>query len=182
MPRSAVDNPLVLPILGLLVEQPRHRYAIFSELRERYAYLRPRNASVYTLLTSLTEIGWLTPTPDADHPSRPRLTVSPAGIKALAERVREQISERDLTGGPSFVTAFSYLGILPRDEALLALRERTTRLSTERAGILDLIENTSASEVHMIEMHYICSRLQHDLEWLSALASRIDSETLDWPR
>ena len=59
MPKNALDNPLVLPILGLLVEQPRHAYAVFSEVRSRYGYLEVRNATVYTLLDRLTAEGWV---------------------------------------------------------------------------------------------------------------------------
>src|ERR1700730_18082051 len=34
----------------LLVERPRHSYAVFTELRRRYVYLHVRNATVYALL------------------------------------------------------------------------------------------------------------------------------------
>ena len=40
MPKSALDNPLILPILGLLVERPRHPYAVFAELRRRFPLCR----------------------------------------------------------------------------------------------------------------------------------------------
>src|SRR3954449_8906196 len=102
MPKNALDNPLVLPILGLLIEQPRHAYAVFAELRRRYEYLDVLNATVYTLVRTLTEAGWI----EADGTGRQSdLRATREGAVALAERVATQLRETDLTGGPAFMTA-----------------------------------------------------------------------------
>ncbi|WP_063051997.1 PadR family transcriptional regulator [Nocardia arthritidis] len=179
MPKNALDNPLVLPILGLLVEQPRHAYALFSELRRRYDYLRVRNATVYTLLDRLMAEGWVAATNDND---RADLTVTESGVSALASRVQRQLREADPTGGPTFVTALAYLGILPRGEAVAVLGKRVELISDAVRELEQTIHASAAPEVHMIEAHYLLSRLRHDVEWLERTAQRIAAGELDRTR
>src|SRR2546429_9917474 len=102
VPTSALDNPLVLPILGLLVERPRHSYAVFAELRRRYLYLHVRNATVYTLLETLKAVRWIEARPDGDHES---LRTTGAGAAALAEPVEAEIPSGDLAGRPAYLAA-----------------------------------------------------------------------------
>ncbi|MEV4602716.1 helix-turn-helix transcriptional regulator [Amycolatopsis sp. NPDC049253] len=178
MPKNALDNPLVLPILGLLVEQPRHAYAVFSEVRSRYGYLEVRNATVYTLLDRLTAEGWVATTGGAE---RDVLAVTDDGVAALAERVRKQLGA-DLTGGPPFVTALAYLGILPPSEAQAVLRERIELVRGEIEGLETATREAATLEVHMIEAYYLLSRLRHDIEWLGRTADRIGDGELAWPQ
>jgi DNA-binding PadR family transcriptional regulator len=178
MPKNALDNPLVLPILGVLVEQPRHAYAVFAELRRRYGYLDVHNATVYTLLSSLSEVGWI----DTDGTGRQSaVRVTRSGTAALADRVATQLRGADLAGGPAFMTALAYLGILPRDLALTVLRERVGRLKSERQRLADAVRTAAVTEIHMIEAHYLLARLSHDANWLSRIASRVESGDLAWP-
>jgi len=179
VPRSALDNPLILPILGLLTEQPRHPYAVFAELRRRYPYLRVRNATVYTLLESLRARQWAEPRQDGDHEA---LRVTAAGSAALAERVEQEVRGGDLTGGPSFVTAVAYLSIMPPARAASALRARAAAVAEEARRLRDVLGETAAApEVHMIEVHYLLARLRHDEQWLAATAGRIETGELAWP-
>jgi hypothetical protein len=166
VPKNALDNPLVLPILGLLVERPRHAYAV---------YLEVRNATVYTLLGTLTEAGWIEPTGTAD------LRTTRAGGAALADRVAAQLRDADLAGGPAFMTALAYLGILPRDLAVTVLRERVGRLRAERQRLAHAVRGADVAEIHMIEAHYLVARLRHDADWLARLAGRVESGTVTWP-
>jgi DNA-binding PadR family transcriptional regulator len=179
VPKNALDNPLVLPILGLLIEQPRHAYALFAELRRRYDYLDVRNATVYTLVETLTGAGWI----EADDTGRqPGLHATRKGIAALSHRVATQLSEADLTGGPAFMTALAYLGILPRDQAVTVLRERVARIRTQRQLLADAIRDADLPEVHMIEIHYLTARLNHDAKWLARTANRVEAGELGWPQ
>ncbi len=178
MPTSALDNPLVLPILGLLVERPRHSYAVFAELRRRYLYLHVRNATVYTLLDTLKAARWIEARPDRDHES---LRTTGAGAVALAERVEAEIRSRDLTGGPSFMAALAYLSIMPAAGAAEALDARAAALTGEAQRLQETLDATDAPEVHMIEVHYLLARLRHDREWLTATAQRIRAGDLTWP-
>lgn len=178
MPTSALDNPLVLPILGLLVERPRHSYAVFAELRRRYLYLHVRNATVYTLLETLRALRWIDTEEDED---RDALRVTSAGAAALAERVEGEVRGGDLTGGPSYMAALAYLSIMPPRRAALALHARATAIADEARRLQGVLDGASGPEVHMIEVHYLLTRLLHDRQWLTATASRIETGELAWP-
>ena len=178
MPKSALDNPLILPILGLLVERPRHPYAIFAELRRRYPYLHVRNATVYTLLDTLKAVGWIEARDDGGHES---LHATGSGAAALAERVAGEVRVGDLTGGPSYMTALAYLSIMIPERAADALRARASALADEAQRLQQTLDRTGAPEVHMIEAHYLLARLQHDREWLTTTAQRIQARELAWP-
>jgi DNA-binding PadR family transcriptional regulator len=128
VPESALDNPLILPILGLLVERPRHPYAIFAGLRRRYLYLHVRNATVYTLLDTLKAVRWIEAREDAGRES---LHATGSGAAATAERVEVEVRGGDLTGGPSYMTALAYLSIMTPERAADALHARVSALADE---------------------------------------------------
>lgn len=178
MPKSAVDNPLVLPILGLLAEQPRHPYAVFAELRQRYRYLQVRNATVYTLLETLKALGWIETRKRGDHDT---LGITGAGATALAERVESEVRGGDLIGGPSYTAALAYVSIMPPGRAALALRARAAAIANEARRLQRVLEEADGPEVHMIEVHYLLARLRNDGQWLITAARRIETGQLAWP-
>jgi DNA-binding PadR family transcriptional regulator len=178
VPKSALDNPLLLPILGLLVEQPRRPYAVFTELRQRYPYLRVRNATVYTLLETLKTLGWAETGQDGDHEV---LRATAPGAAELAERVEDEVRNADLTGGPASMTALAYLSIMPPGRAASALRARAAAVADEARRLQAALDEAGTSEAHMIEVHYLLARLDHDRQWLAATASRIETGELFWP-
>jgi DNA-binding PadR family transcriptional regulator len=178
VPKNALDNPLILPILGLLAEQPRHPYSVFAELRRRYPYLRVRNATVYTLLESLRAARWIETREDGDHDT---LHATGAGAAALGERVDAEVRGGDLTGGPSYMAALAYLSIMPPRRAALALRARAAAIADEARRLQGVLDAAGAPEAHMIEVHYLLTRLQHDRQWLTATARRIETGELAWP-
>jgi hypothetical protein len=178
VPKNALDNPLILPILGLLAEQPRHPYAVFAELRRRYPYLRVRNATVYTLLESLRAARWIETREDGDHEA---LHATGAGAAALGERVDAEVRGGDLTGGPSYMAALAYLSIMPPRRAALALGARAAAVADEARRLQGVLDAAGAPEVHMIEVHYLLTRLRHDRQWLTATARRIETGELAWP-
>ena len=178
MPKNALDNPLILPILGLLAEQPRHPYAVFAELRRRYPYLRVRNATVYTLLESLRAARWIETREDGDHDT---LHATGAGAAALGERVDAEVRGGDLTGGPSYMAALAYLSIMPPRRAALALGARAAAVADEARRLQEALDAAGTPEARMIEVHYLLTRLQHDRQWLTATAHRIETGELAWP-
>ena len=178
MPTSALDNPLLLPILGLLAERSRRPYAVFTELRRRYPYLRVRNATVYTLLETLKARRWAETGRDGDHEV---LRATAAGAAALAERVEAELRNTDLTGGPTFMTALAYLSIMPPGRAASALRGRASAVADQAQHLRTALDNAAAPEIHMIEVHYLLARLDHDERWLTATADRIEAKKLHWP-
>ncbi|MBO0837508.1 MAG: PadR family transcriptional regulator [Actinobacteria bacterium] len=180
MPTDALANPLVLPILGLLVERPRHAYAVFSELRSRYDYLTVRNATVYTLLNTLVNAGWIEAGPSSG-PDRQEFALSEAGRRTLAGRVNRDLREADLADGTAFMTALAYLGILDPTTAADALEARAERIRIEEQRLDRLLSSAGVTELHMIEVHFYRDRLRHDRTWLNTTIHRIQSEALAWP-
>lgn len=180
MPTSALANPLVLPILGLVAEQPRHAYALFSELRSRYAYIGARNSTVYTLLNTLVEAGWLRSRPkDVD---RQVFQLTAAGRQALAERVEHELRDGALGDRTAFMAALAYLGILAPTEAVAALQGRVDRIHREEERLEAALDQAgSIPELHMIETHYYRDQLNHERSWLNAAIRRIHSGSLAWP-
>jgi DNA-binding PadR family transcriptional regulator len=175
VPTSALDNPLILPILGLLAEQPRHPYAVFAELRRRYPFLRVRNATVYTLIETLKTLGWV------ETGAAGELKPTGAGADALAERVEAEIRGGDLTGGPSSVAALAYLSIMTPPRAAQALRARADAIDDEARRLQQALERADIAEIRMIEVHYLLSRLRHDRQWLIDAAHRVETGQLSWP-
>jgi DNA-binding PadR family transcriptional regulator len=178
VPKSALDNPLILPILGLLAEQPRRPYAVFAELRRRYPFLQVRNATVYTLIETLKALGWIETRDAGQHET---LHPTSAGGNALAERVEAEVRGGDLTGGPSSVAALAYLAIIPPGRAAEALRARATAIGEEARQLQKALDAAETAEIHMIEVHYLLSRLHHDIRWLTGTAYRIETGNLTWP-
>lgn len=180
MPTDALANPLVLPILGLLVERPRHAYAVFRELRSRYDYLSVRNATVYTLLNTLVGAGWIEAGPSAGS-DRHEFVLSETGRRALAERVDHDLRDGDLADTAAFMTALAYLGILDPVTAADALEARVERIRVEEQRLDHVLGGTGVSELHMIEAHFHRDRLRHDRAWLTTTTQRIRSGDLAWP-
>lgn len=180
MPTHALANPLVLPILGLVAEQPRHAYALFTELRTRYAYIDARNSTVYTLLNTLVEAGWLR----SELRGRDRQTfqLTAAGRQALAERVEQELKDGALGDRTAFMTALAYLGILSQIDAAAALQGRVDRIHIEEHRLASaLSEAGSIPELHMIETHYYRDQLDHERSWLDTTIRRIRTKALAWP-
>ncbi|GAA4241433.1 hypothetical protein GCM10022254_70240 [Actinomadura meridiana] len=182
MPLNAVDNPLALRLLGLLVEQPRHQYALAVALKERYPYVNAKSGSVYTLVRSLEVAGWVAPTEVEQVGNRPTRTVyalTEQGWDVFRERVRRQIREAKVTTS-AFVDALAYLGALDPAEAPDVLRERQASVE-ERITELEQAAGRGPMEITMIEVDFVLYQLRSEAEWLRALITRIDDGELAWP-
>jgi len=95
--------------------------------------------------------------------------------------VEGEVRGGDLTGGPSFMTALAYLSIMTPERAADALHARASALADEAQRLQETLNRAGASKVHMIEAHYLLARLQHDREWVTATARRIQALELAWP-
>ncbi|MFF0739539.1 PadR family transcriptional regulator [Streptomyces sp. NPDC004111] len=185
MPLKAVDNPLALRLLGLLVERPMHTYALGSELARRYPHVRARSGSLYTLTTSLIDAGWIAPTGTEQAGNRPARTVyalTPQGWQAFRERVGRQVREARVETS-AFVDALAYLGALGREEAVAALRERVAALD-ERIAALETAARDAAGDVpelFMIETAFVGHQMRSESGWIRQLITRITDGTLPWP-
>jgi hypothetical protein len=79
------------------------------------------------------------------------------------------------------MTALAYLSIMTPERAADALHARASALADEVQRLQETLDRTGPPEVHMIEAHYLLARLQHDREWLTTTARRIQARELAWP-
>lgn len=179
MPTNALTNSLVLPLLGVLVEGPRHAYAVLVELRARYAHMAVRSGTVYTLIERLQSENWIT---SNDSLSPAVLEATPDGVRALEQTVRRELLDGDLNSGHRFATALAYLGILDKRDARDLLTGRAAVVRREVARIDHLLSSVDAPRLHMIEASYLRSKLVHDATWLEETVNAIDRGDLVWIR
>ena len=185
MPLRATDNALVLPLLGLLLENPRHQYGLLTELRNRYGR-RVRTGSLYTLVGSLREAGWIeqadrdrAPIDDKAPPVVFRLT--PAGRDEFTRRVAADLTDTDPTTATRFVTALAYIGILDRDAAIKTLDARIDALKQRAEEWESSIATSGIDPIYMIEADFVTSQTRHDMTWLQQFIERISDTYYAWP-
>ncbi|MEU4236473.1 helix-turn-helix transcriptional regulator [Actinoplanes sp. NPDC026619] len=182
MPLDATRNGLVLPMLGLLVEEPAHAYDVAVRLAGRYPQLTVTRSSVTTLLKSLAGAGLVRarePERTGRRPARTVYELTPAGLELFWGRVGEGLKE-GTPASVAFLTALAYLGVLPRATAASVLGERLARLRRE----LDALppDPPALAEIQMIEVAYWRTILSNEIAWLSAVATRVESGDLAWPQ
>jgi DNA-binding PadR family transcriptional regulator len=181
MPLDAMRNGLVLPMLGLLVEEPAHAYDLAGRLVGRYPQLGATRSSVTTLLKSFAEAGLVRarePERVGNRPARTVYELAPAGVELFRERVVEGLRER-VAASPGFLTALAYLGVLSRPVAADVLAARVERLRRELGGLPE--DLWGIAEIQMIEVAYWRGVLSNEIAWLSGLVDRVTSGDLAWP-
>jgi hypothetical protein len=110
------------------------------------------------------------------------LRATGAGAAALGERVDAEVRGGDLAGGPSLHgRAGLPLDHAPPRRAALALDARAIAIADEARRLRGVLGAAGIPEARMIEVHYLLSRLEHDRQWLTATARRIETGELAWP-
>ncbi|MCF2530767.1 PadR family transcriptional regulator [Yinghuangia soli] len=188
MPRRALDNPIVLAVLGLLLEQPSHPHHLLNQLRQRsdtHAAAVTRG-TLYNTVAALADADWIAEQTRERAGNRPERTVyalTPAGHAELVRRLDTLIRNPEHEFTP-FLGAVSYLGALGRDGALAALAERTERLSARTESDTARLARTLAADVprlHVIEAEYALALARAEIAWLDSVADDIRTGALTWP-
>ncbi|MFE9250415.1 PadR family transcriptional regulator [Streptomyces sp. NPDC007088] len=188
MPRRTLDNPVVLAVLGLLLERPSHPHQMLSELRHRSAHHAAAisRGTLYNTVAALAEAGWVAEEDRQRAGNRPERTVyalTAAGRTELVRRLDLQIRtpERDF---PQFLGAVTYLGALGPEGATAALSERVRLLAERTAGDEERLAAALAGGVprlHVIEAEYALSLARAESAWIGAVLADIRSGALAWP-
>ncbi|MGW7519555.1 PadR family transcriptional regulator [Streptomyces sp. NPDC054796] len=188
MPRRALDNPLVLAVLGLLVEQPTHPYQMLAELRKRsegHTAVISRG-SLYNTVEALVAAGWIGPQGRERTGNRPEKTVyalTESGREELVRRLDAQIRDpaREFS---RFLGAVSYLGALGPEGAVAALGERAARLrertESDERRLADVLAS-GVPRLHVIEAEYALCLARAELAWTEATVEEIRTGSLPWP-
>jgi len=187
MPKRTTDNPLVLPLMGLLMERPMHPYEMAATLRERGkdAAVRVNRGSLYDVVRAIEAEGWIGAVEtvrDGGRPARTVYELTDPGRDVFTTRLDRQIREPEREF-PRFLTAVAYLGALGPSGALAALRERETRLDTlidHDRGAIDRTRDI-VPRLYVIEAEYAVHMLDGERAWVRAIADEIRLGTLAWP-
>ncbi|GAA0520043.1 hypothetical protein Ade02nite_94720 [Paractinoplanes deccanensis] len=180
MPLDASRNSLVMPLLGLLVEQPAHAYDLTARLQGRYAHLRVTRSTVTTLLKSMEKAGLVAPRAPERVDGRPPRTsyeLTAAGFAGFRTRIDAGLREAE-PASVDFVMAMSYAGVLPAGTVATILDARADRL---RADVRRYERPAEIPEVHMLEAEYWSAVVTAEIEWVTRLATRIRSRDITWP-
>ncbi|MGX1541453.1 PadR family transcriptional regulator [Streptomyces adustus] len=188
MPRRALDNPIVVAVLGLLLEQPSHPHQMLAELRRRsdnHAAAITRG-TLYNTVAALTEAGWLASQGRQRSGNRPERTVyalTEEGRHELVRRLDFQIRnpEREFT---QFLGAVTYLGALGVSGAEEALAERARRLRQRTAADEERLAEALAAGVprlHVIEAEYALCLARAELTWIGSVIDDLRSGALTSP-
>lgn len=180
MPLVSLTNPVVLPLLGLLVEQPAHPYELTRRLADRYPSLDVRRSTVTTLTRSLAARGLImpgSPTRVGRRPPRTTYQLTPAGFDHLRGTIARDLLEAR-TASRRFTFALAYAGLLPAAETSAILAARLERLGREARL---LAAPHGLPEHQMLEAAYWRAMLDAEGRWVEVLVARLDSGGIDWP-
>ena len=188
MPRRALDNPLVLAVLGFLLEHPAHPYQMLTDLRARDANRAAaiNRGTLYDIVEALVAAGWIAPQGterSGNRPERTAYALTDAGHGELVRRLDSQVRtpRREFT---QFLGAVAHLGALGPIGAVEALTERGQRLSARiAADERDLAEVLASGvpRLHAIEAEYALCQARAELAWIDTVVDDIRAGSLIWP-
>ncbi|MFC0506706.1 PadR family transcriptional regulator [Micromonospora costi] len=181
MPLDASRNSLVLPMLGLLVEQPAHAYDLTTRLADRYRHLTVTRSTVTSLLKALERAGLVAsrqPERVGNRPPRTAYELTDAGVADFRHKVEAGLRD-SAAASMDFVLAVAYVGILPAAQAAALLDARADRLDRDLAVLS--ARPDGVAEAHMLEVAYWHTIVAAEVAWIRTLARRIRSHDIDWP-
>ena len=180
-------GPLVMAVLGLLEERPRHPYDIAYTMHHRHMdeHIKLSLGTLYHVVEQLQKLGWVRPTETAREGRRPErtvYTVTPEGRERFLQRLRELISQpcREYS---SFEAGLSFLHQLPRQEAAALLRQRAAALR----GQMECWDQTEQQlrekglmRLALIEAEMVQDTRRFQADWAIRIAEEIESGALEW--
>lgn len=173
----------MLPLLGLLVEQPSHAYELTARLRERYGQPPVTRSTVTSLLKALERAGLVAsrlPEQVRNRPPRTAYELTEAGMADFRRKVEAGLRDGQVAS-VDFIMAVAYAGALPADHAASILDARADRLDQDLAALRRAERPEGVAEVHMLEAAYWRTIVTAETTWIRTLASRIRSHDIDWP-
>lgn len=178
-------DPLVLTILALLAEQPRHPYEIQRLIRERKKdFARSTQRSLYHAINRLVKAGLIRPVEinrEGNRPERTIYQITDNGRDSLMEWLGELLAQ-PLPEYPLFTVAISFLAYLPTETAQQALQARIVELEGDLAGIEARLQGLGQSlhRLLLLELDYVRALRQGELAWVRALLQDMREGRLTW--
>lgn len=182
--RRKVGNLMALVVLATLAERPSHPYELASLLRARGKDhdVEIKWGSLYTVVQNLEKHGFIEATASLREGRRPERTVygiTDAGRAELVDWLRELVTvpEREPT---RFRTALSVIGILPPDDAIGLLRQRTATLDAEIAADRLALEQwgKEVPRIFLVEAEYELALRVAEADWLRGLLGELTDSSM----
>jgi DNA-binding PadR family transcriptional regulator len=184
MPAEPRRSPLAMTVLLLLGIEPLHPYGLRQRIHEwdkdRVVNVSQRN-SVYQTVDRLHRAGLISVVETAQQDNRPDKTLYRTTEEgaAIARRWLLDLLAKPVDEYPAFPAALAFLGALPRETALEALRERAETLerTIERedaevaAGIAAL--PGGLERINIVEYDYLRTMRAAELAWLRELIAEL---------
>jgi DNA-binding PadR family transcriptional regulator len=167
-------NPLALAVLALLSERPMHPYEMAQTMRERHQeeVIKLNYGSLYTVVDQLARHELITAGATQKAGNRPERTVyaiTDTGTAELHDWLRELIAV-PAKEYPRFEAGISMVGLLPPDDALAAVDERSAAVDgqlTALAVLLERLAGMGLPQLAWIELDYRMAMLRAERAWLT---------------
>jgi DNA-binding PadR family transcriptional regulator len=196
---SRPGNPLALAVLALLFERPMHPYEMAATLKQRHKQdsIKLRYGSLYTVIDLLVGRGLIVARQTSRAGRRPERTVyelTGQGCDELRAWMHDLL-RYPVNEYPQFEAGLSLLPVLPPEEAVSLLRERTMRLAADAARIQAQLAEIARHEVPLpphemppalvgkkfpplfvVEAEYKVALIRAELAFVSELVRRITEE------
>lgn len=181
-----LSNPLALAVLVLLFERPMHPYEMASTLKERHKEdsIKLRYGSLYTVIRTLQQAGFIAPTGTQREGRRPERTVfalTAAGRVEMRDWLRELLAKPSKEF-PRFEAALSLMPALAPEEVRQLLEDRRVRLDLlleQRTQGLEAARAEKLPRLFLIESEYALALLRAERDFVSALAGDIRDGSLE---
>lgn len=171
-------NPLALAVLALLSERAMHPYEMAQTMRERHQeeVIKLNYGSLYTVVESLHRHELITASATqkaGNRPERTVYTVTDAGTAELHDWLRELIAV-PAKEYPRFEAGISMVGLLPPDDALAVVEQRTAAVAEQLTALAVLLEKLAGMglpQLAWIELDYRMAMLRAERAWLTWFAT-----------
>lgn len=179
------SNPLALAVLACLQERPMHPYEVAQTLRLRAKHesVKLNYGSLYSVVESLEKRSLIRATEtirDSRRPERTVYEITDAGRREFEDWLTDLVA-RPAKEYLQFEAALSFIGGLTPEDALAALQERCTALQfwmTAMRAVLKEMEAAGLPRLHGLEVEYVVTLYEAELDWVRRLVKDIDSASL----
>jgi DNA-binding PadR family transcriptional regulator len=180
------SNPLALAVLACLYERPMHPYEVAQTLRSRAKHesIRLNYGSLYSVVEGLEARGLIHARETVRQGRRPERTIyelTDTGARELVDWLSEMLAS-PTKEYLQFEAALSCLPVLPPDDAVTLLTQRTRALEVKLAqhrGLQRMVEDRGLPRLFLLEEEYMAHLLEAELHWVRLVIKDIESGALD---
>jgi DNA-binding PadR family transcriptional regulator len=180
------SNPLALAVLSSLYERPMHPYEVAQTLRSRAKHesIRLNYGSLYSVVDGLEARGLIRARETVREGRRPERTIyelTDTGARELVDWLSEMLST-PTKEYLQFEAALSCLPVLPPEDAVALLTQRTKALEVKLAqhrGMQRMVQDRGLPRLFLLEEEYMAYLLEAELHWVTLVIKDIESGALD---